>query len=61
MHYLDFSPGELERLYEFHKKHPDKAVRVFRDEADENNPHKYHKRVICFYGEEADIADDYID
>lgn len=61
MYYLDFSPTEIDRLYEFHRKHPDKAVRVYNDEADNDNPHKYHKRAVIFYGEKADIVDTYID
>jgi hypothetical protein len=29
--YLDLTPGELDRLYEFHKEYPNNVLRVYSD------------------------------
>ena len=55
--YIDLTPGELERLYEFHKKHPNNVVRVYSDKLVSYEQKTYSKRVIDLQGHETDIAD----
>lgn len=57
MTYLDLTPGELDRLFEFHKKYPNNTLRVYSDELINFENKTYRKRVIDFNGNETDISD----
>ena len=57
MTYLDLTPGELERLYLFHKSHPLNVLRVYSDEMIDFEKKTYRKRVTDLCGHETDIAD----
>ena len=55
--YLDLTPGELERLYEFHKQYPKNSLRIYSDKLISAENKTYSKRVIDLQGHETDIAD----
>ena len=57
MTYLDLTPGELDRLSEFHKEHPKNTLRVYSDEVISFEGKTYRKRVTDLCGHETDIAD----
>lgn len=57
MTYLDLTPGELDRLSEFHKQHPKNTLRIYSDELVDFESKKYRKHVTDFNGNETDIAD----
>ena len=59
MLYFDLSAEEIKKLIEFHKKYPTHTLRIFSDEM--VNKTTYRKRVIDFYGNETDIADNPLD
>lgn len=61
MIYIDLTPGELDRLSEFHKEYPENVLRVYSDEMIDFEKKTYRKRVTDFCGHETDIADQTFD
>lgn len=55
--YLDLTPGELDRLYEFHKQYPNNVLRVYTDKLVSFDQKTYTKKVTDLQGHETDIAD----
>lgn len=55
--YLDLTPGELERLYEFHKQYPTNVLRIYSDKLISFKQKTYSKKVTDLQGHETDIAD----
>jgi hypothetical protein len=57
MIYLDLTPGELEKLFEFHKQNPENTLRVFSDEVIDKKQGTYRKTVSDLKGHICDIAE----
>ena len=59
MIYIDLTPGELDRLLDFHKKYPDNTLRVYSDEIVDSEKKTYRKTVEDYDGHSTDIADEH--